>query len=275
VLAEPPLAARAPHTSVAAAQGTRFSLQPVTYDEAHPETRSYFVFDAQPGQTITNNVRVLNTGSAAGTARLYAVDSTTGQTSGTVFLSQADPRHDAGAWLSLAAQDVTLNSGQSQVVSFTLTIPTGVRPGQHVGGIVAEDTQLQTSEAEATGAKVAGLHVNVQTRTIVAVQVNLPGAAVQQLDISGVAPGGQNGNQVVTIGLHNSGDVMLQPKGSIQIADSRGQVLQDLPLTLDTLQPQTAINYPVNIQNQALDAGGLADPTRHWAGWPSARYSWY
>src|SRR5215831_4798681 len=57
-----------------------FALQPVLYDPSNPLTESYFIFDSKPGIVITSRVRVTNSGTATGSALLYPVDATTGQT---------------------------------------------------------------------------------------------------------------------------------------------------------------------------------------------------
>ena len=85
--------------AVSAADSPRaasFALRPVKYDPALPETKSYFVLDTTPGATIADRVRVTNVGTAAGTLKLYAVDGTTGKTSGTVYENSTAPRRDVG-----------------------------------------------------------------------------------------------------------------------------------------------------------------------------------
>ena len=235
--------------SVAHADGgqANFGLQPVLYDPSNPLTESYFIFDSKPGIVLKSSVRVTNTGTARGSASLYPVDATTGQTSGAVYLNQNDPRKDVGAWLTLGASQVTLNAGQSQVVSFQVTIPSPVRPGQHLGGIVAENL-TQSSSPQSNSA----IQIKVKNLTIIAVQVNLPGTAVEQLVGTGVQAGGQNGYQQLLLGLNNTGTVMLKPSGTLQVANAQGQVLKTISLKLDTFLPQTAINYPVAITGQAL-----------------------
>lgn len=241
-----PLASAAPR--VAQADTPQFALQPVYYDPSEPATQSYFIFDAKLGQVLKNQVRVTNVGDVAGTASLYSVDATTGQTSGTVYLGQSLPRTDVGSWLNLGAQTVTLQPGQSQVVPFTLAIPTSVRDGQHVGGIVAaaESTPAQSSST---------IQVNVQQLTIVGVLVNLPGTPVEQLQASGFTPGGQDGYQTLSIGLTNSGTMLLKPAGSLEVRDSSGAVVKQFSLKMDSFLPQTTISYPVNISGKALSEG--------------------
>lgn len=231
-----------------------FALQPVLYDPSEPLTKSYFIFDSKARMVLNSKVRITNAGTAKGTASLYAVDATTGQTSGAVYLNQNDPRRDVGAWITLSMPRVVLAPGQSQVVAFQISIPVGARPGQHLGGIVAEDT-TQESASQNNGNNTSTFQINVKNLTIIAVQVNLPGATSEQLTASGVRAGGANGYQSLLLGLSNTGTEMLKPSGSMQIADNQGQVLKNIALSLDTFLPQTAINYPVPVTGQALAAG--------------------
>ncbi|GAC1347578.1 MAG: hypothetical protein NVSMB27_13300 [Ktedonobacteraceae bacterium] len=226
-----------------------FGLQPVLYDPSQPDTQSYFIFDAHPGTVLHNRVRVTNSGTATGTVNLYAVDATTGQTSGVVYLSHNDSRRDVGAWLTLGMQHLTLAPGQSQIVSFAVAIPKTVRPGQHVGGIVAENVTPESSSQSGM------FQIHVRNLTIVAVQVNLPGPQIEQLVVTGIQPGGANNYQTLLVGLHNTGTVMLKPSGTLQITNAQGHLLKSLPLKLDTFLPQTAISYPTYVQRQAFGAG--------------------
>lgn len=239
-------------SSTAHADGgqANFGLEPVLYDPSNPLTESYFIFDSKPGTLLKSNFRITNTGTARGSASLYPVDATTGQTSGAVYLNQSDPRKDVGAWISIGASQVTLNPGQSQVVSFQVVVPGTVRPGQHLGGIVAENLTESSSSQ-----KNSAIQIKVKNLTIIAVQVNLPGTSIEQLVGTGVQAGGQNGYQQLLLGLSNTGTVMLKPSGSLQVANAQGQIVKTISLKLDTFLPQTIINYPVAITGQALGAG--------------------
>jgi hypothetical protein len=232
-----------------AADGATFTLKPVTVDAAQPASQAYFIFAAQPGTTVQNQVQVGNSGATAGTVKLYAVDATTGQNSGTVFQTNQDPRQDVGAWTTLGTSELTLQPGETQDIPVSVAIPAGARPGQHVGGIVAENTAL----TQGTGG--GSISVNVQNLRIVAVQVNLPGPVVEQVDATGIATTGSAGSQSLVLSLHNSGTTLLKPVGTLVVTDAWGQQLQNLPLTLDTFLPQTAIQYPVLVEKTALGVG--------------------
>ena len=144
-------------------------------------TKSYFIIDSKPGTVVKSSVRVTNTGNISGTVDLYPVDASTAQTSGAVYLSKNDPRNDVGAWITLGMHQVTLNPGQSQDVPFQVIIPGNARSGQHLGGIVAENSAPEQTDTKTQNVTIGTFQVKVNTLTIVAIQVNLPGAPVEQL----------------------------------------------------------------------------------------------
>ena len=240
-----------------AAGGTAlFGLQPVLYDPTNPLTKSYFIFDSKPGTIINNRVRVTNVGTARGSVSLYPVDATTGQNSGAVYLNHNDPRKDVGAWISLGVQQLTLDPGQSQIVSFQVTVPSAIRPGQHLGGIVAENlTVANNTPTPNTSKNTSTIQVTVKNLTIIAVEVNLPGTPVEQLSATGVKAGGEGGYQQLLLSLSNTGTMMLHPYGMLQVTNAQGKSVENFSLKLDTFLPQTSIDYPVTITGPALGAG--------------------
>ncbi len=240
----------------ARAEGTaRFGLQPVTYNPDVPAGKSYFVFDAQPGASVESKVRVINTGAARGTVRLYPVDATTGQTSGTVFLERDAPQKDTGTWITLDSVELTLDPGESSVVPFRVVVPADVTPGHHIAGIVAEAAKLQENKTGNAAPDTAAFQVNIKNLTILAVQLNLPGPVIEQVAVGNVTPGGSGGYQTLLVAMRNEGTVMVKPTGTITVTDTSGQELQRIPLNLDTFLPRTEIQYPVAVQRQALGAG--------------------
>lgn len=226
-----------------------FTLRPAHSDPARPETKGYFILDGTPGSTLEDTVVVRNSGAIPGTVRLFPVDAATGQNGGSAFPSETAPRRDVGAWIRMSREELTLQPGEEQTVAFTVTIPGDAAAGQHLGGLVALDTAIKEGNQGST------FQVSVQTRMVTAVQVNLPGAAVEQLTVNGVSAGGPQGAQTLTLDLRNEGNVMLKPVGTFTVTDRNGTKLQELPLAIDTFLPRTAIRYPVAVQRQALGPG--------------------
>ena len=224
-------------TVLAAVAAPSFSLRPVSYRTALPETKSYFVFDLNPGSSVTQKVRVANVGSAPGTLKLYAVDATTGETSGSVYKGVLAPRHDVGIWLSLASRMLTLRPGQSRVVTFTVTVPHDARSGDHVGGIVAENEDLTASSGGSSA-----LRIKIRHLTVAAVVVRVPGPSVPAMRLARVTASGGAGYQFVRLALANRGNVMLKPTGTFVLQDGDGKTIAHRRLELDTFLPKTNID---------------------------------
>jgi hypothetical protein len=232
-----------------AAGGANFTLQPATVDPANPLSMAYFILAGKPGAVLQEGVVVKNVGTATGTISLYAVDAGTGQNSGIIYLPQNAPRTNVGAWIHLSATQVTLAAGQSEVVAFRVVIPGKARAGQHVGGIVAEDVE---QDATTTNSR---LQITVHSRRVIAVEVNLPGPQVEQLSATSIQVAGSANYEILKVGLSNTGTMLLKANGTLQVVDSKGQVLQNLAMSVDSLLPETAIVYPLYVQKKALGVG--------------------
>jgi hypothetical protein len=213
--------------------------------------RANYVYDSYPGALIRDSIHVKNSGTARGTVNLYSVDAITSPESGEAFPFRTDPRRDVGAWMTLNSQQITLNPGQSQEVPFSLSIPGHVRPGQHVGGIVAEEPDQQQSSSQGSFQTLVQLH----TREVIGVLINLPGTTVEELKATGITYDETSSYQRVLVGLANTGTQFLHPSGSFQVTNAAGQQLQNVPMILQAILPQTSIDYPVYMHHQALAPG--------------------
>ncbi len=238
-----------PARAAYAAGGANITLQPATSDPANPLTRAYFILNGKPGSTLQNSVTVTNSGTAAGTVNLYAVDAGTGQNSGIIYLQQNAPRTDVGLWIHLSRSQLTLAAGQSEQVAFQVTIPGKVRAGQHVGGIVAENVE---QDSTTTNSKI---QITVHSRRVIAVEVNLPGPQIEQLSANGIQFGGSANYEILKVGLSNTGTMLLKANGTLQVINSQGRMLQNLAISVDSFLPGTSITYPVYVQKKVLGVG--------------------
>jgi len=233
-----PLAAAAPKTPV-------FGLRAL----GNPKL-GYFVYSLPPGSVQQGGVIISNSGTATGTVKLFAADATTGRTTGTVYLTDRKATR-VGAWISLSSTSLTLKRGQHQTVHFTVRVPANEKPGQWVGGVVAETSRQVTGPKSKQKASV---QIKIRDLTIVAVQVNVPGPPVISFKIGGVSTGGQRGFQEVVTHIANSGNTLVKPTGSVTVMNKQGAVLQVLTFKMDTFLPQTAIDYPLLLK-KALPPG--------------------
>lgn len=239
--------------SAASAVGPTFSLSPIDA----PAGRAYFVYESKAAKKLSGRMRVLNTGDAAGVVSLYAVDATTGQTSGAVYRSRRDARREVGSWTRIAKHRLRLAPGQAAEVGFRVRVPRGTKAGEHLGGFVAENRTLQ--RAKTASRQKGRFKINVRGLSVVALQVNVPGPRVHKLLIDGAKAGGsRGGNQMVLLGLRNDGNTMVKPTLAVQVKDGGGRVLQRRKLKLDTFLPHTRIDYPVPVRKKALRSGSYS-----------------
>jgi hypothetical protein len=210
----------------------------------------YFVYPLGPGETRSGAVLVTNNGNAAGTVRVYPADATTGQTSGTVYLTDKKPVA-AGSWITLDKSEFSLAPGKHQLVHFTVKVPADAKPGQWVAGLVAESQRLE--QGQRTKRK-ASVQIKIRSQTIVAVQVNVPGPTAAKFVIGDVKAGGTRGFQQVLVRVANVGNALSKPIGSVTIVNHAGSIVESVPFRMDTFLPQTHIDYPVVLQ-KALPPG--------------------
>jgi len=217
----------------------------------------YFVYSLSPGAVRRGGVIISNSGTATGTVKLFAADATTGSTTGTVYLTDRKAEH-AGAWISLAQSTLTLKPGQHRTVPFTVRVPASAKPGQWVGGVVAE-TSHQVSQPKSKNK--ASVRIKIRDLTIVAVQVNVPGPPVLGFTIGGVTTAGQRGFQQIVTHIANTGNVLVKPTGTVTVLNKQGAKLQVLTFKMDTFLPQTAIAYPLLLK-KALAPGDYSANVR-------------
>lgn len=230
-----------------------FSIEPTFADSSDTGSEGYFIYTSTPGTRIDDSIHITNTSPLRGSIDLYAVDVTTGQMGGTSVLTYSDPKRDVGAWITLSRSRVTLAPGQSQDVPFTLTVPEHVRPGQHGGAIVAEDTQREQHVRQRQN--TSAMKIDIQSVVALGVLINLPGPFVERLSATGIRYDEKSMHQRLLLTLKNTGTQLLHPSGSLQLHDDDGQLLQTVPMMLHTFVPQTAIDYPIDIQHKALIPG--------------------
>jgi hypothetical protein len=209
----------------------------------------YFVYPVAPGKSVKGAVIVSNTGTKTGSVRIYAADGGTGATTGTVYLTDAHPFR-AGSWIQLATARLTLAPGRFKRVPFTVHVPADAKPGEWVGGVVAEST---TAARSTRTKQKAGVQIKIRNQTIIAVQVNVPGARRAAFSVGAVKTGGQRGYQQLIVHLANTGNVLRKPTGKVEVLKS-GHLVETLPFVMDTFLPQTSIDYPILLK-KALAPG--------------------
>jgi hypothetical protein len=222
--------------SASAASIGGFGVRPAHADPRNPATRAYFIIHAPGGSTRQEAVIVTNGGTKPLVLEVDAVDGLTGVTSGVVYANRGVPVHGAGAWVTPAVGRVTVPPRSSTQVRFTVAVPGSARPGDHVAGIAFEALQPTKSSSS--------FSVTVVVRTVVGIEVEVPGPATPQVRIYSLAlaplPGTTVPSAVVT--LEDVGRKLCHPR--LAVALTGQNTTTRATQTLGTILPGDRIAYP-------------------------------
>lgn len=117
-------------------QSFRWSVAP-----ANPEgetSRSFFVYDVRPGQSIEDWVAVTNYGDEPMTFKVYGTDAFNTEDGSFALLEAGEEPRLAGTWLEFDPADsvVDVEPGETRVIPLTMVIPDNAEPGDHAAGVV-------------------------------------------------------------------------------------------------------------------------------------------
>ncbi len=218
----------------AVSAGGGVSLSPLHPSSTSP---SYFTFHESPGTTFSDALVVTNHSTSSVNLVVSAVDGLTGQTSGSVYGNRQDPVRKAGKWVTTSVSALTLASGATRTVGFSVTIPVGTSPGDHLAGIAVENTVPVESSN--------GFAIKQILRNVIGVRVVVPGHAnfIPKLSSLGIKQIGTTGIGSVTVGLGNAGLHLSQPTLAVKLHGPSGYS-RSITRKLDTVLPGDTITYP-------------------------------
>jgi WxL interacting protein linking bacterial and host surfaces len=224
-----PVAAAAPPA------GVQISLRPVHPDPASP---GYFTLKVGAAAVARDALVMSNQSAEAITVIVSPVDGRTGSTSGSVYGNRQDPLREAGEWVTPAVKSVVLSPRSSRTVPFTVKVPAGSAPGDHLAGIAVENARPTTS--------TKNVHIKQVLRTVIGVRVVVAGPAVfhPRLTDLGIRQIGTTGIGAVVVGLGNDGRQLAKPSLAVTLTGPK-DYRRELTRTLDTVLPGDMISYPL------------------------------
>jgi hypothetical protein len=221
-----------------AAVGGGFSVRPAHSSPSDPATRAYFKPVVVRGGSFSDSVIVANPGPSPVQLLTYAVDGLTGQTTGTVYANRRDHVRKAGAWVRMASHRITVPAHRQVSLAFTVHVPGGAQPGDHVAGIAFENVQHPTS-----GGRLRIIEV---IREVIGVQIRVPGRASPRLVLGSLALRALPGTKLpsVVVGIGNRGLALCKPRLAVLLRGPGGR-LRRIVRALDTVLPGDRVAYPL------------------------------
>ena len=192
------------------------------------QTRSRYSYQVDPGQQVSDEYLVQNTGSTPQAVTVYATDAFNSEDGSFALLDGAVEAQDVGRWVSFAdgsnKVQITLDPGGQQVIPFTVSVPADARPGDHAGGIIV------------SALSPAG-EVSVDRRVAIRLYARVHGELQPGLTISSITSSYRGelnpfaGETSLTISLQNTGNVSLGANTVAQVRGIFGIPLSDLTRT--------------------------------------------
>jgi hypothetical protein len=193
---------------------------------------SYFELTLEPGEARQLAVEVGNYGSPDAVALLYPADVYSLVNGGMGVRLADEPTGPTTNWLGIAAESIALAGGQAVVRTFAISVPDNAEPGEYITSIVVEDaTPLEAEAAD-------GVTTQRVNRHAIAVVVTIPGPTAPALSLGEVAHRITGGRSVISVEVHNDGNVRLQPSGELILSSGDEQLT--FPIRMDSVYAGTS-----------------------------------
>ena len=190
-----------------------WALAPTGTDPSQPSSRVYLSYTAAPGSTVHDSVTLWNYSNVQLTFQVYATDALNDTSGGFAALAGDKRPSDVGSWVTLPQSFLTARAHTKLDLPFTLTVPSGVRPGDHVGAILA------ASQVEGTSPN--GKTVTLDRRTGSRIYLRVPGPLTPALTVENMrtvyhpALNPLGGSLDLTYTVRNVGNVRLAAHQSV------------------------------------------------------------
>lgn len=176
-------------------------------DGDQASNRPDLTYQVAPGATIEDTVIVYNLGNVPLLFRVYATDAFNNADGQFDLIPGADVPVDAGAWVKIAQETLTLEPGKQATIPITITVPIDATPGDHVGAIVAANV-VQADNGD-------GQIISVERRTGTRLYLQVDGPLNPELAVVGLdtdyhhAANPLGGSADISFTVENRGNVRL------------------------------------------------------------------
>ena len=213
-----------PAVPAGAASNGSWSVYPTT----KPGTKARVVFSPTltPGMTTGDSVTITNLSAATQSFDLYAADAFNTPGGGLSLRRQNDPVEGIGAWIHLGHSAVTVPPHTNVDIGFLIVVPPDATPGDHVGGIVAEQTvgtQSKHGNVPVTVIQAVGVRVLGRVQGPLTPKLTVAPPTLTVHSSTGTYFGG-SADAVASVHVVNSGNVVLTPVAHLIVSDSFGTV---------------------------------------------------
>jgi hypothetical protein len=205
-------------------------------------SKNHFAYSVpQGGATVHDAVVVANYTDSPITFDVHGADMLAAQGGGLAPAAEGATPTLVGAWLAVEHSPVVVPPHGEVTDGFTLSVPAGEKPGEHLGAVVVVRRPNATSG------------IRVVTRAALTVDVTVVGDLVLRAVADPLLGTQKGSDEHFALTVANPGNVFFTVSGDVTVRDGSGRVLATIPLS-----PPGIYVIP----------GGHADLTAVWRGVP-------
>ncbi|MDP2930290.1 MAG: DUF916 domain-containing protein [bacterium] len=215
-------------------------IKPANPDPTQPFGKSWFMYTAEVGKEIKDQVSITNLSDVPVKAKVWAADAIT--TPDGAFAVKEEVS-DIGAWITLSEGVLDLQANETKTIDFILKIPESAEVGDHMGAIMTQAigtlAELEKGKAEiAPGIKVV-------TRIGARVYLTVPGEIITVLEFPEFSWEMKDNKFYFLLTLVNKGNVRIEPQGEITVKNLLGAKIGELTIPTRVVFPKGEIVIPV------------------------------
>ncbi|MCG2821435.1 MAG: hypothetical protein L6371_06105, partial [Candidatus Atribacteria bacterium] len=196
------------------------------------ETRDWLIYTLWPGESIEDRVNISNSSDEPIEVKIYPVDADILEDGAFAPRAEDAERVDVGAWITLAASELTLPPhDEAYVLDFTLIIPENAEAGKYTGAIVAQKKGYKESESE------EGTTMLVVTRVGARVYLTVRGTKVEFLEIGDIELGEELGMQTT---IWNYEEEEIGTRVEFDLLDDKGTLIESWVSSEEMLEPENS-----------------------------------
>lgn len=231
---------------VIGATGGSLGISPANPNPDIPLSKNWFIYEAEPGDVIEDDVKISNRRDQELTFQLDAVDAVSIEDGGFALLQAKDENPNLGSWVDLEENSATLQPGESQVIHFSVTVPKNAEVGDHIGGLVVQSVNAKPENTIRSG----GSTVNIYTRIGARMYLTVLGDIVRDFKLLGRSMVGKFKDIVFKFKIKNLGNIRTEAVADIKIYGIFGLFDKKDDIKIGQIFPKETASYQITWQGK-------------------------
>lgn len=202
-------------------------------DAADLPTDSSLDLHLKKGGLYSGKILLTNLSDEETNIYLYTADAVPADNGGIAFKGRGSKQTFLASWIQLSEEEIKLEPRQEKTVNFLIMIPPDLIDKQErVAGIIAENAKPVKSNERSQ------FNLNILQRAALLVSQQIPGPVIKKIDFLKFKKILMNNHSAFELTLKNAGNVRLDTRAKISVADPFGNDVDSLRVNnLGTILP--------------------------------------